>query len=216
MAPSTPWTTTENVDAPFHPQPPNAFFHVAGFPRRKFETSAPPAPLWVRLCSVVGYRTWTPRPLFLSKPLPFVLLPRVSHIDGFCLAASQPAPHSGIWRTEFVDWSLEPMVPVVLQSGIPDTALGSLSAAPAPSDDSICESLAAGRLAILSLRCVRLPASYHRAPRMAACRYIPAALVCFATGMPVGLGRSCCEISELCVRRSRLLLLSHDDLSEQT
>lgn len=45
------WTT--NVDAPFHPQPPNAIFHVAGFPRRKFETSAP-APLWVRLCSVVA------------------------------------------------------------------------------------------------------------------------------------------------------------------
>ncbi|KAK3504820.1 hypothetical protein B0T13DRAFT_17313 [Neurospora crassa] len=53
-----------------------------------------------------GYRTWTPR------PSAFVLVPPVSNIDGFCLAANPlPTVASG-GRLR-----LEPMVPVVLQSG---------------------------------------------------------------------------------------------------
>lgn len=151
MAPSTPWTT--DVDAPFHPQPPNAFFHVAGFPRRKFETSAT-ASLWVRLCSVVAT---VPGPRGPQQAFP--VRPGSSCFPHRrILLGCQPAPHSGIWRTSssgangacrVVKWNS-------------DTALGSLSAAPAPSDDSSCVGLA-GRPAG-SLSSVVLVSSY-RVPR---------------------------------------------------
>ncbi|KAK3954162.1 hypothetical protein QBC32DRAFT_337073 [Pseudoneurospora amorphoporcata] len=128
-----------------------------------------------------GDRTWT-RPS--SKPFPFVLVRCVSHISGFGLAAKPlPTVASG-GRVQFVwsQWCLS-----CCKSGIPDTALGSLSAAPARPHHQTIRFAWAWQAGWLCLPLCPSSATVYLDGCLSF--YIPTALVCFATGMLIGPGR---------------------------